>query len=107
MSSTPVIVVISMGGTIAMVPAASGGVGPGLDADALIASVPGLGELDIEIVTQALRGLPSPSIGFDDLVALAEAVREAARPGGAPADVTTDYGAVGRRGHLRVIPPRN
>ena len=48
---------------------------------------------------------PPPST--DDLVALAEAVREAARPGGAPADVTTDYGAVGRRGHLRVIPPRN
>ena len=48
---------------------------------------------------------PPPST--DDLVALAEAVREAARPGGASADVTTDYGAVGRRGHLRVIPPRN
>jgi len=42
----------------------------------------------------------------DDLVALAEAVREAARPPvrrdeGAPAERS-----VGRRGHLRVIPPR-
>jgi hypothetical protein len=40
----------------------------------------------------------------DDLVALAEAVREAARPG---ARDETDPGQhVGRRGHLRVIPPR-
>ena len=48
-------------------------------------------------------GPPPPST--DDLVALAEAVREAARPGGAPPDA--DYGALGRRGHLRVIPPRS
>lgn len=51
---------------------------------------------------------PPPSI--DDLVALAEAVREAARPsprrdesvGRAPARPPAQ---VGRRGHLRVIPP--
>jgi hypothetical protein len=53
---------------------------------------------------------PPPS--SDDLVALAEAVREAARPGAqrlgdsrpydrAPYETST----VGRRGHLRVIPP--
>jgi hypothetical protein len=43
----------------------------------------------------------------DDLVALAEAVREAARPSPRrPADDGADHGrAVGRRGHLRVIPP--
>jgi len=47
---------------------------------------------------------PPPS--SDDLVALAEAVREAARPvtrrdaGSGPSDT-----GVGRRGHLRVIPP--
>jgi hypothetical protein len=39
----------------------------------------------------------------DDLVALAEAVREAARP---PAQRDDDLGPqIGRRGHLRVIPP--
>ena len=37
----------------------------------------------------------------DDLVALAEAVREAARPGVLR---ETDAGPVGRRGHLRVVP---
>ncbi len=62
---------------------------------------------------------PPPSI--DDLVALAEAVREAARPGtrrdeheppgpgrsgtGRSGDVPGSGPPVGRRGHLRVIPP--
>jgi hypothetical protein len=48
---------------------------------------------------------PPPST--DDLVALADAVREAARPGaqriGEPAHV--EVGMLSRRGHLRVIPP--
>ena len=39
----------------------------------------------------------------DDLVALAEAVREAARP--APVLPHADEPQTGRRGHLRVIPP--
>jgi hypothetical protein len=44
----------------------------------------------------------------DDLVALAEAVREAARPAprrDEPEPGPTRGPAVGRRGHLRVIPP--
>jgi hypothetical protein len=41
----------------------------------------------------------------DDLVALAEAVREAARPGAQRMGEPMEAGAVGRRGHLRVIPP--
>jgi hypothetical protein len=40
----------------------------------------------------------------DDLVALAEAVREAARPPFQRDDVEVDQ-QLGRRGHLRVIPP--
>jgi len=44
----------------------------------------------------------------DDLVALAEAVREAARPAPQRQDTDADPGqSVGRRGHLRVIPPRS
>ncbi len=45
--------------------------------------------------------LPMPS--SDDLEALADAVREAARPSAARAPVETD-GATGRRGHLRALP---
>jgi hypothetical protein len=42
----------------------------------------------------------------DDLVALAEAVREAARPPAPRQDDSLDVGHhLGRRGHLRVIPP--
>ncbi len=42
----------------------------------------------------------------DDLVALAEAVREAARPVPRQDDDHPDAGYhLGRRGHLRVIPP--
>lgn len=47
-------------------------------------------------------GPPHPS--NDDLVALAEAVREAARPAPAP-DAPESNHPAGRRGHLRVIPP--
>jgi L-asparaginase len=70
------IAVISMGGTIAMAPSASGGIVPSLGADDLVASVPGLAELAVKITTESLRSLPSPSLGFADLVALATRVRE-------------------------------
>ncbi|MEU4470165.1 DUF3499 domain-containing protein [Micromonospora sp. NPDC023888] len=48
----------------------------------------------------------------DDLVALAEAVREAARPAPAPRPPDPDqrhenHPQTGRRGHLRVIPPNH
>jgi hypothetical protein len=41
----------------------------------------------------------------DDLVALADAVREAARPSVERDEMDHDPGRLGRRGHLRVIPP--
>jgi L-asparaginase len=65
-----------MGGTIAMAPSASGGIVPALEADDLVASVPGLADLDVTITTESLRSLPSPSLGFADLVALSTRVRE-------------------------------
>ncbi len=70
------VAVISMGGTIAMAPSASGGIVPALGADDLVASVPGLAELGVKITTESLRSLPSPSLGFADLVALSARVRE-------------------------------
>ncbi len=69
------IAVIGMGGTIAMAPSASGGIVPSLAADDLVASVPGLAALDVEITATTLRSLPSPSLGFADLVALSDRVR--------------------------------
>ncbi|NJC71520.1 DUF3499 domain-containing protein [Planosporangium thailandense] len=46
---------------------------------------------------------PPPS--SDDLVALADAVREAARPAVPRDESEEELGHLGRRGHLRVIPP--
>jgi len=69
------VAVIAMGGTIAMAPSASGGIVPSLGADDLVAAVPGLAALDVEIRAATLRSLPSPSLGFDDLVALSDLVR--------------------------------
>ncbi|MCG8920279.1 asparaginase [Actinokineospora sp. PR83] len=80
------IVVLGMGGTIAMAPSASGGVVPALDAAALIAAVPELAAHDI--TARTLRSLPSPSVGFADLAALAAAVR-AEVDGGADGVVVT------------------
>lgn len=48
----------------------------------------------------------APPPTSDDLVALAEAVREAARPAPRREEPRSEPGPqVGRRGHLRVIPP--
>jgi hypothetical protein len=46
---------------------------------------------------------PSPIPQVDDLLALADAVREAARI--EPAALAPSAPAQGRRGHLRVVPP--
>ena len=82
------VAVVSMGGTIAMAPTASGGIVPSLGADDLVAAVPGLADLDVAIKATSLRSLPSPSLGFDDLVALSDLVR-AEIAGGATGVVIT------------------
>jgi L-asparaginase len=74
-NSGEAVTVIGMGGTIAMAPSASGGIVPSLDADGLVASVPGLADLGATITATTLRSLPSPSLGFADLVALSDLVR--------------------------------
>jgi hypothetical protein len=54
---------------------------------------------------EVLRLAPDPDAlgpSADDLEALADAVREAARP--APVPVAAGHAEVGRRGHLRVLP---
>ena len=62
---------------------------------------------------EILRLAPDPSAGgpsTDDLLTLADAVREAARPAPAPVPVGAPFDAAdlrpqpGRRGHLRAVP---
>jgi hypothetical protein len=57
----------------------------------------------LRLDVDAAAGVP----GEDDLAALAEAVREAARPAAAAAAPARapEMPELGRRGHLRIIPP--
>jgi L-asparaginase len=62
----------SLGGTIAMTPQPGGGVAPALSAAELLAAVPGLAEIDIQVDVHDFRRLPGASLSFDDLLALAD-----------------------------------
>jgi len=73
-TAMPQVLVISLGGTIAMNHAASGGVSPALSAEQLLAAVPGLGDLDVAVQTVDFRRLPGASLGFADLTALTNLV---------------------------------
>jgi L-asparaginase len=70
------VVVFGMGGTIAMTAGETGGVVPALSAGDLVASVPGLAETGIAVEVEDFRRLPSPSLGFADITALAGAIRD-------------------------------
>ncbi len=77
----PKVEVISLGGTIAMQPdGVAAGAVPALDADNLIAAVPALHDV-AEIGAQSLRNLPSASLTFEDMDALAGAIRAAVKEG--------------------------
>ncbi|MFF5213409.1 asparaginase domain-containing protein, partial [Streptosporangium sp. NPDC000396] len=68
------VAVFSLGGTIAMVPSAGGGVTPALTASDLLAAVPGLGELGVGLEVHDFRQLPGASLSFADLIELAAAI---------------------------------
>lgn len=70
------VLLISLGGTIAMTSNAGGGVAPALSADDLLAAVPGLADLDVIVQTTDFRRLPGASVGFDDLVAVTSLIRD-------------------------------
>ncbi|MBW6398185.1 asparaginase [Roseomonas sp. HJA6] len=64
------LLLLSLGGTITMVPSAEGGIAPKLGAAELVASVPALAEV-AEIEADSPERLPSPSLTPDHLVAVA------------------------------------
>jgi len=71
----PVILVISLGGTIAMMPTGEGdGVSPRLDGDDLVAALEGIGNL-AEIRTLSLERMPGAHLGFHHVIRLAERIR--------------------------------
>ncbi|GII55869.1 L-asparaginase [Planotetraspora thailandica] len=78
--------VFSLGGTIAMTPGTDGGgVVPKLTGRQLLAAVPGLAELGVEIEPREFRRLPGASLSFADIRDLAAAIAE----GGADGVVVT------------------
>jgi L-asparaginase len=80
--SSPTIAVIALGGTIAMnATAGQAGVMPALSADDLLSAVPGLGDLEIELEALTFRTLPSASLTFADLTALAALIEDLADKG--------------------------
>jgi L-asparaginase len=66
----------------------SGGVSPALTASDLVAAVPGLGDLQVEVRVRDFRNKPGASLDFTDLYELAAAISEALNDGCAGAVVT-------------------
>ncbi|MCA2227381.1 asparaginase [Nonomuraea aurantiaca] len=81
------VAVFSLGGTIAMVPGANGVV-PTLTAKELLAAVPGLDNIAVELDVQTFRQLPGASLSFADLIELTEAMKGAVLNGAAGVVVT-------------------
>jgi len=72
----PRVLVLSLGGTITMVPSDAGGIAPKLGAEELVASVPALAEV-AEIEAHSPFRLPSPSLTPGNLVEVAQMIEEA------------------------------
>ncbi len=76
----PRVFVLSLGGTITMIPDASGGIAPKLGAADLVASVPALAEV-AEIEAHSPFRLPSPSLTPANLVEVARLIESALASG--------------------------
>ncbi|RYF63531.1 MAG: asparaginase, partial [Comamonadaceae bacterium] len=72
----PRVLVLTLGGTISMTPAAGGGLRPELSADALLQAVPGLAEV-AEVAAESHLAKPGASLSFDDLAGTAARIRAA------------------------------
>ncbi|MFR9752470.1 asparaginase [Nocardia sp. 004] len=81
------VAVIGLGGTITMTSSPAGGVVPALTAEDLVAGVPGLDDMGIDLEVTTLRQVAGPSLSFDDLQALRDDI--ARRGGGVDGVVIT------------------
>ncbi|MET7952228.1 asparaginase [Micromonospora sp. NPDC005324] len=83
------ILMLSLGGTIAMTSGRDAGVVPTLTAEQLIVAVPGLADTGIDVHVQTFRQLPGASLEFDDLTALAALIADRTTTGGVDGVVVT------------------
>lgn len=86
--AAPRVVVLGLGGTIAMTAADSGGVIPSLTAEQLIAAVPGLAATGIDLDVSTFRAKPGASLTFADLTGLAATIKGHLQAGAAGVVVT-------------------
>ena len=84
----PRVGVFTLGGTIAMTPTEEGGVAPALSAADLLAAVPGLGDVQVQLEVRDFRSKPGASLSFSDLFELATAIKQALDGGCAGTVVT-------------------
>jgi L-asparaginase len=77
----PRVAVYSLGGTIAMTAQADGTVAPALSAKELLAAVPQISGLDVDLEVRDFRQAPGASLTFADLFALADEIENAAARG--------------------------
>ncbi len=87
-SPRPRVVVIGLGGTIAMTQSGNGGVTPTLSARDLIDAVPGLGDTSIDVHPWSFRNRPGSSLTSEDVLELAEMLTEHFADGIAGAVIT-------------------
>jgi L-asparaginase len=73
--------VFAMGGTIAMTPAATGGVKVALTAEQLVAGIPGLAESGITVGVRDFRRVPGASVSLADVVELSREIQAALAEG--------------------------
>lgn len=82
------VAVFGLGGTIAMTQTPGGGVAPALSAPELLAAVPGLNDLGVNIRAVDFRQKPGASLSFGDLFDLVTAINDALADGCAGVVVT-------------------
>jgi L-asparaginase len=68
------VVVVGLGGTIAMTPGAAGGVVPSLSTDELVAALPGLAGSKIDVQVLDFRRVPGAAVDIADLLALSRTI---------------------------------
>ncbi|MEU2851811.1 asparaginase [Streptomyces syringium] len=74
-SLPPTVLVVTLGGTIAMTSAPEGGVRPALGAHDLLAAVPRLENVVAQVKTLEFRSAPGASLSIDDMYELADTLR--------------------------------
>ena len=95
------VVVLGLGGTIAMTATgAGGGVTPSLTVEQLIAAVPGLADTGIHVDVVSFRSRPSASLTFADLTDLAAAIRGHLQAGAAGVVVTQGTDSIEEAAYL-------